>query len=407
MSVFIRRYLPVVILLLFVGLSAGLLLNRPQPQQKIVETMVPVLEVVQVKKQQLAFNVNAYGMVKPKHQAELVTQVSGIVNRLAPAFAVGQFVQKDDVLAYLDDDDYHADLAQAQATLAQAKALLEQEIARGIVAKKTLRHVATTKQSALGLRIPQRKQQQANVNFAKAALARAQRNVDRTIITAPFDGLITEKHINVGSHVNIGEQLGHIYGTDIARIRLPVTPRSFSFIDQNPLNTTVVLSNERHANERHGQALQHWTARFIGTEGIIDPQTRMVYLIVDVIDPYQLRLSEQQRTDVLNFGTFVTAKIAAKPIANAIKLQRHMVRDNHVVLVDANGVTQMRKVVIARMDLEHAYIRAGLDEGELVSLTWPDNHLEGTVVTTVLTSPKLIGPPVLTVIHSKVADSGE
>lgn len=136
MSVFIRRYLPVVILLLFAGLSAGLLLNRPQPQQKIVETMVPVLEVVQVKKQQLAFNVNAYGMVKPKHQAELVTQVSGIVNRLAPAFAVGQFVQKDDVLAYLDDDDYHADLAQSQATLAQAKALLEQEIARGIVAKK-------------------------------------------------------------------------------------------------------------------------------------------------------------------------------------------------------------------------------------------------------------------------------
>lgn len=133
----------------------------------------------------------------------------------------------------------------------------------------------------------------------------------------------------------------------------------------------------------------------------------MVYLIVDVIDPYQLRLSEQQRTDVLNFGTFVTAKIAAKPIANAIKLQRHMVRDNHVVLVDANGVTQMRKVVIARMDLEHVYIRAGLDEGELVSLTWPDNHLEGTVVTTVLMSPKSIGPPVLTVIPSKVADSGE
>ena len=407
MSVFIRRYLPVVILLLFAGLSAGLLLNRPQPQQKVVETMVPVLEVVKVKKQQLPFNVNSYGMVKPKHQVELVAQVSGIVNGLAPAFAVGQFVRQGDVLAHLDDDDYHADLAQAQATLAQAKALLEQEIARGIVAKKTLRHVATAKQSALGLRIPQRKQQQANVNFAKAALARAQRNVARTIITAPFDGLITEKHINVGSHVNIGEQLGHIYGTDIARIRLPVTPQTFSFIDQNPLNTTVVLFNESHANERHGQALQHWTARFIGTEGIIDPQTRMVYLIVDVIDPYQLRLSAQQRTGILNFGAFVTAKIMAKPIVNAVKLPRHMVRDNHVVLVDANGVTRMRKVVIARMDLEYAYISEGLDDGELVSLTWPDNHLEGTAVTTVLTSPKLNGPPVLTVIPSKVADSGE
>lgn len=382
MSVFIRRYLPVVILLLFAGLSAGLLLNRPQTQQKIVETIVPVLEVMEVKKQQLTFKVNSYGMVKPKHQAELVAQVSGIVNRVTPVFAVGQFVRKGDVLAHLDDADYHADLAQAQATLAQAKALLEQEIARGIVAKKTLRHIAPTKQSALGLRIPQRKQEQANVKFAQAALARAQRNVARTIITAPFDGLITEKHINVGSHVNIGEQLGIIYGTDVARIRLPVTPQAFSFIDPNSLNTTVTLTSDHY-----GQTFQHWAARFIGTEGVIDPQTRMVYLIVDVIDPYQLHLSAQQRTSVLNFGAFVTAKIAAKPIANAVRLHRHLIRNDHVVLVDRNGLTKMRKVEIARTDLEHAYISAGLEDGELVSLTWPDNHLEGTAVTTVLNQP--------------------
>ena len=402
MSVFIRRCLPVVILLLFAGLSAGLLLNRPQPQQKIVEMMVPVLEVVQVKKQQLAFNVNSYGMVKPKHQAELVAQVSGIVNRLAPAFAVGQFVQKGDVLAYLDDDDYHADLAQAQATLAQAKALLEQEIARGIVAKKTLRHVATAKQSALGLRIPQRKQQQANVNFAKAALARAQRNVTRTNITAPFDGLITEKKINIGSHVNVGEQVGHIYGTDVARIRLPVTPQALSFIDATQLNTNVILTSGRD-----DQPFQQWSAMFIGTEGVIDPQSRMVYLIVDVTDPYQLRLPAQQRTTVLNFGTFVTATIAAKPMENTVRLQRHMIRNDHVVLVDSHGFTQIRKVIVARMDLEHAYISNGLNDGELVSLTWPDNHLEGTAVTTVLNSAKLIEQPALTVIPSKVTEKGE
>ncbi|OBU29611.1 efflux RND transporter periplasmic adaptor subunit [Photobacterium kishitanii] len=402
MSIFIRRYLPVVILLLFVGLSAALLLNRPQTQQKIVETIVPVLEVMAVKKQQLAFNVSSYGMVKPKHQAELVAQVSGVVNRLSPAFAVGQFVRKGEVLAHLDDADYHADLAQAEATFAQAKALLAQEIARGIVAKKTLSHISTTKQSALGLRIPQRKQQQANVKFAQAALARAQRNVARTIITAPFDGLITEKHINVGSHVNIGEQLGIIYGTDVARIRLPVTPQAFSFIDPNSPNTTVILTNEHH-----GQDFQHWTARFIGTEGVIDPQSRMVYLIVDVIDPYQRRLSIQQRTGVLNFGAFVTAKIAAKPIANAVKLHRHVIRNDQVVLVNSNGLTQMRKVVVARTDLKYAYISAGLEDGELVSLTWPDNYLEGTAVTTVLNPPQFIEQPPLTVIHSKDVDNGE
>ena len=402
MSVIVRRYLPVVILLLFAALSAGLLLNRPQPQKKIVENIVPVLEVMAVKKQQLLFSINAYGVVQPKHQAELVAQVSGIVNRLTPVFAVGQFVRKGDILAYLDDDDYHADLAQAQATLAQAKAQLEQEIARGIVAKKTLRHVVPTKQSALGLRIPQRKQEQANVKFAQAALARAQRNAARTTITAPFDGLITEKKINVGSHVNVGEQLGRLYGTAAARIRLPVTPQAFSFIDTHSLNTRVTLNNERD-----GHLFQQWSAIFIGTEGIIDPQSRMIYLIVDVTDPYQLRLPAQQRTRVLNFGTFVTADIAAKPMSNTVRLQRHVVRGDHVVLVDGNGLTQMRKVVIVRTDLEHAYISAGLDEGELVSLTWPDNHLEGTAVTTVLSLPPQIDQSALTVIDPKIAESGD
>lgn len=406
MGVIIRRYLPVVILLLFAGLSAGLLLNRPQPQQKLIENIVPVLDVMQVKKQQLRFSIHSYGMVKPKHQAELVAQVSGIVNRLTPAFAVGQFVQKGQVLAYLDDDDYHADLAQAQATLAQAKAKLEQEIAHGIVAKKNLRHVAVAKQSALGLRIPQRKQEQANVKFAQAALARAQRNVTRTSITAPFDGLITEKTVNIGTHVNVGEQLGRIFGTDVARIRLPVTPQAFSFLDTNALNTHVIL-----ASERLGQPYQHWQADFIGTEGIIDQQSRMVYLIVDVIDPYQLQLSRSQRTDILKFGTFVTANVAAKPIDNAIKLQRHMVRNDHVVLVDSNGLTQMRKVVIARTDLDHAYISAGLDEGELVSRTWPDNHLDGTKVTPILNIPSSsvaqAQAQAQAQAHSKATENGE
>ncbi len=103
----------------------------------------------------------------------------------------------------------------------------------------------------------------------------------------------------------------------------------------------------------------------------------------------------------------MTAKIAAKPIANAVKLHRHVIRNDQVVLVNSNGLTQMRKVVVARTDLKYAYISAGLEDGELVSLTWPDNYLEGTAVTTVLNPPQFIEQPPLTVIHSKDVDNGE
>ena len=65
--------------------------------------------------------------------------------------------------------------------------------------------------------------------------------------------------------------------------------------------------------------------------------------------------------------------------------------------------SSISKVVIARTDLDHAYISAGLDEGELVSRTWPDNHLDGTKVTPILNIPSSS----VAQAHSKATENGE
>lgn len=381
----VRRLLPLVIIAIFIVASVLLINTKKRPEQQKVTVQPPVLDVIKIQKQDVQLTVGSYGIVEPKQKAEVVSEVVGTVKYISPDFAVGEFVTKGELLARLDDSDYHADLAQAEATLAQAQAKLKEEIARGKVAKKTLRDISPNKKTSLGLREPQRKQEEANVKFAQAAVERAKRNLTKTEIRAPFDSLVTSKEINIGSYVTIGKLIGELYGTQTAEIRLPVTPQSMAYLDLPRLETTK-LTLESQYNEIK---VIYWVAQLVRNEGVIDKDNRMIYLVAEVNDPYNRhsslgKNSASSSLPILQFGTFVTTKLQGRKVSDVIKLPRHVVRSEQVIVVDADNRTATRKVHVVRSDKENAYITGGLKDGELVSLISPDSLVDGTEVTTVM-----------------------
>ncbi|WP_305815043.1 efflux RND transporter periplasmic adaptor subunit [Photobacterium leiognathi] len=396
MHVIVRRTLPLVIIAIFIALSVLLLNNKKRPEQQKAQVRTPVLEVIRIEKQDVQLSVDSYGVVEPKYKAEVVSEVVGSVNYISPDFAVGKFVSKGDLLARLDDSDYHADLAQAEASLAQAQAKLKEEIARGKVAKKTLRDVSPNKKTALGLREPQRKQEEANVKFAKAGVERAKRNLAKTEIRAPFDALVKMKNINMGSYLTQGKLIGELYGTETAEIRLPITPNSFSYLDLNRLDSRKLNIEAQYVDTQ----INHWAAKLVRNEGIIDKDNRMIYLIAEVDDPYNLKSpldkssiksisslstsSPSLTLPVLQFGTFVTTTIQGKKVKDVIKLPRHVVRSEQVIVVDSQNKTQTRQVNVVRSDNENAYVIGGLEDGEFVSLIRSDSLIDGTEVKTVM-----------------------
>ncbi|PSW74463.1 efflux RND transporter periplasmic adaptor subunit [Photobacterium sp. GB-50] len=385
MHVMVRRLLPLVIIAIFIVASVLLINTKKRPEQQKVTVQPPVLEVIKIQKQDVQLTVGSYGIVEPKQKAEVVSEVVGSVKYISPDFAVGKFVTKGELLARLDDSDYHADLAQAEATLAQAQAKLKEEIARGKVAKKILRDVSVNKQTSLGLREPQRKQEEANVKFAQAAVERAKRNLTKTEIRAPFDSLVTAKEINIGSYVTKGKLIGELYGTQTAEIRLPITPQSMAYLDLPRLETTKITLESQYNEVKVIQ----WAAQLVRNEGVIDKDNRMIYLVAEVNDPYNRHTSLVNNTSsfslpILQFGTFVTTKIQGRKVSDVIKLPRHVVRSEQVIVVDADNKTTTRKVHVVRSDKENAYIIGGLKDGELVSLISPDSLIDGTEVTTVM-----------------------
>ncbi|WP_028115951.1 efflux RND transporter periplasmic adaptor subunit [Ferrimonas senticii] len=359
MGLWLRRLLPILtIVITIIVLSAVLAKFAPEQPKKQPQQNLPIVEVVEVTPQSHQLSLRSYGVVQPKRQTQLVAEVSGRLVSLATDFEVGRFVKEGQLLATIEQADYRADLTQAEANLAQAQAQLQEEIARGEVAKAEWRGVIEGIPPELGLRKPQLAKEQANVRSAEATLARAQRNLERTEIRAPFAGIIASRSVDLGQYINVSNNLGQINGTDIAQIRLPVAPAEMMFLGGN--DAKVNLSYQVGANTLT------WQAQLVRSEGQIDANNRMIYLVAELSDPYNLKGLQNQ---ALPYGAFVNAAIDGIKVDNLVNLPRHAVRSQRITVVKADNTVELRPVEVVRSDLEQIYIRTELNPGERLSLT--------------------------------------
>ncbi len=374
MKTFFRRIAPLLIIVVAVLGAELLMMTKQEPEQKAEEIPLPVVDVTQVEQQTMSLNLPSYGTVTPKYKTQLVSEVQGRILSIAPAFVAGGVVHQGDELAVIEPSDYEADLMQAQATLAQAKAALDEEIARGEVAKIEFSGYDNGMPPELGLRVPQLKKEQANVKYAEAALARAKRNLERTVIRAPFDAIVRARSVDLGQYVSIGTNLGELYDTAVAEVRLPLANKDLAYLESvdNP-ETQVTLSAALA-----GKTVT-WTGKVVRSEGVIDPDNRMVYLVAEVQDPY-LRKQKQIGQLPLKYGSFVNAVIKGRTVDGLVKLPRYMVRNQHVAVVDKDNKIEMRHVNVVRTDLEYVYIKDSLKDGERISKTNLNNMTNGQLV---------------------------
>lgn len=374
MKTLLRRLSPFFILLLFIVGAVLLMKTKETPEQKPEEMPIPIVDVTQVEQKTVSLNLPSYGVVTPKYKTQLVTEVQGRMLTISPQFVAGGIVRKGDQLAQIEPSDYEADLMQAEATLAQATAALNEEIARGEVAKIEFKDYDKGLPPELGLRIPQLKKEQANVKYAQAALARAQRNLERTVIRAPFDGIIKARNVDLGQYVTLGTNLGELYDTRIAEIRLPISNDDLAYLESvdNP-DTEVTLSASLAGK------MNSWEGNIIRSEGVIDADNRMVYLVAEIKDPY-LREHKKQGSLPLKYGSFVNAVIKGRTVDGIVRLPRHVVRNDHVALINDKNIVEMRHVNVVRSDLEHVFIKDSLKTGERVAITHFSNMANGQLV---------------------------
>ena len=367
--------LPVLILLGAIAVMAIMIMSKQPPEKKSEPDKGFLVNTMLVEKRDVQFVVPSQGTLLPKVETNLVSQVSARVLEVAPQFIEGGFFKQGDVLVQLEQADYITDLKLAEAELARVEAALQEEIARGKVAAEEWKTVKSSVAPELGLRKPQLATAQANLRAAKAQYERAQRNLERTTIRAPFDGLVKSKNVDIGQFVGMGSQMGVLYATDIAEVRLPLSDNELAYLQQRSEGQSIpVTLTARVAGKAH-----QWQAELVRNEGVVDQSSRVIYVVAELKDPYAR--NEQTQQTPIQFGRFVNATITGSAAQDVVVVPRHVVRmDGTLLVTDATRKLMIREVDILRSDEDNAYISSGVQPGELIITSAVPNAVDGMVL---------------------------
>lgn len=370
-----NRYLLPILILGFGGIIMSLFAQfKAPPAEKNTERKAPIVSTAAIEMAPLTLSIGSHGLVKPRFNSEVTAQVSGEIVSINEGFVRGGFVKKGQVLAQIDPSDYQTALLEAQANVATAQASLELEKARGKVAEAEWQQISNTKPSELGLRKPQLAQELSRYRAATAALQRAERNLERATIKAPYDALIEERHVGLGSFVTIGSPLGRLLSSYSAEVRLPVADNDLQFLQNNGVGAGVTLSAYYS-----GKPTQ-WQATIIRNESVIDNNSRMTYLVAEVSTPYQ-PTSANTHGLPLRFGTYVTADITGIELAQAARIPRHLINNGKVAVTNKEGKVSLKAVNIVREIDASAIVNTGLSDGDLLITSALNSIAEGMQVT--------------------------
>ncbi|MCH2185318.1 efflux RND transporter periplasmic adaptor subunit [Myxococcota bacterium] len=359
-------------------LAAGLLLaTGPKVEPRAPERVPPLVRTLRVEPETIRLEVSTHGTVMPRTESELVPEVSGRVVWRSPELVSGGFFDQGDVLLRVDPLDYEVALEQTRADVARARSELsnarrddsrQRNLKAQGVASDAQREDAANRLAVA----------EASLRVAKAALARAERDLERTQIIAPYRGRVRTERVDVGQFVARGAPIATLYAVDRAEVRLPVHDDELAFLDiplvrgQPEVSAPVpVLLRASFAGGEH-----LWEGRIVRTEGELDPQTRMVHVIAEVEDPYA-----SDHSTPLSVGLFVEASISGTEAENIVILPRSSLRgEQEVLVVDSENRLRHRKVELLRVDAQQILVQEGLSSGEQVCISALESATEGMQV---------------------------
>ncbi|MDH3789689.1 MAG: efflux RND transporter periplasmic adaptor subunit, partial [Xanthomonadales bacterium] len=351
MRKFFKYILPLLLIAMSVLAVIAMVTVAKGKRPEIKEDASPAVRIdaIPAEVASLNFSVYSQGTVRPRTETALVAEVPGQIVSVSENFIAGGFFREGEVLLQIDPSDYETGLLSAQAALAARKAQYSEQKARSEQALKDWNNLGRQGEpSELTLRLPQLAEAKAAVQAAEAKLQEARRDLQRTRIKVPYDGLVRSKLVDVGQFVGAGTPLGVTFSVDKAEIRLPLSNSDMAYLDL-PSATRLDRTERVPVMLTADGAVTggEWSAEIVRTEGVVDEASRVIYAVAEVIDPYGvLGLSQQAE---LKMGSFVRAEIQGRRADDVVVLPRAVLRPDDTVLVaNDERKLEIRQVSVVR-----------------------------------------------------------
>lgn len=296
------------------------------------------------------------GSIQPARKADLRAEVSSVVLQVLKEN--GEPVKRGDVLVRLDETAIRDTVASADEAVRAAKLALDQAN-RQLERMKTLRASGMTSAVGLDEAEVRRNSAQSELSAAKSRAATARQQLSRTVVRAPFDGIVTEREVSAGDTATIGKQLVKV-------------------IDPNSMRFEGRVSADAVATVKVGQKVSfrvngYGEQQFAGVIKRIDPAanavTRQVEMLVEFADNNQPKVA----------GLYAEGRVDAQS-ADALMLpESALVKAGdkaYTWRIKDKTLSQVSLVVGARDPRTGNYeIKQGLSSGDIV-LRAPTSNLK-------------------------------
>jgi membrane fusion protein, multidrug efflux system len=240
--------------------------DKDGKEEKPVQLQIAPEDMVTISTNQLASGPVITGSVQPERKADLRAEISAVVLQVLKEN--GEAVKKGDVLVKLDETAIRDSLNSAEeAARASSQALDQAE--RQLARMKTLRASGMTSAQAMDDSEVRRNNAASDLAAAKTRAAQARQQLQRTVVRAPFDGIVSDRKVSAGDTASIGKELVKV-------------------IDPNSMRFEGRVSTDRIAMVKTGQPVSfringYQTQEFRGTVKRVDPSANDITRQVEVL----------------------------------------------------------------------------------------------------------------------------
>lgn len=324
-------------------------------------------DVLTIESNALASGPVITGSVQPERNADLRAEVSAVVIQVLKEN--GEAVKRGDILVKLDETSIRDSLNSADEASRAASQVLEQS-ERMFQRMKTLRASGMTSTQALEDTEIRRNNAQSDLSAAKSRAAQARQQLQRTLVRAPFDGIVSERKVSNGDTAQIGKEL--------IRVIDPTSMRLEGLVSADKIGVVKVGQAVRfRINGYPGQD-------FLGKVRRVDPAanavTRQVAVLVDFNDKTQPRVA----------GLYAEGRIEADSVSAVMIPDSALVKagDQTYTWTVKDKALHKTNLRIGARDIRtgHWEVQSGLASGDTVLRTPGSTFKDGQQVE--LAAPK-------------------
>jgi len=365
-KIFLRILLPMVVLGVALLIAFVMIENRPRPGRSVVgETETPVRIAVATDHGD-PVTIHAAGTVIAEESVQLKPQVNGEITWMSPNLVPGGFFEKGDVILRIDRRDYELILAQRKGELAQAEFELTNERGLAAIAREEWSLLgdevkATEEGRALTLRKPQLARAEARLAAAKSAVDKAELDLARTEIRAPFNAMVGMESADLGQLVNSQTVIATLTGTDDYWVQTSVAVEDLAHLALPDVHGRG--GARARVRMRSGEVTVTREGRLVRLLGDLEEAGRMARVLVEINDP----LGRQLEGLPLLLRAYVDVEIVGRAFADVVAIPAPSLREgNKVWVVDPDSRLEIRVVEVAWETEERVLVRKGLRKGEHV-----------------------------------------